>query len=324
MREGKVSQAVLDRSILRVIKNKRSLVELGGEIGRDASILNIEKKHFASIDTRTVCVKSLCQLDSMFVHIVNHIACAGSFAEAVIISILFPKNGEENYLKEIMETIERQCLKHNMQIMGGHTSVSSDISVPIVTLTGIGTKSVIDCVPKAKADQDIVITKWIALEGTAYAAIKYKDMLKNKLPNYLIEAAEHFYEFTVTSREALYSYEAEASVVHDAGEGGIFAALWEFAQASNVGIVVDIKKIPIRQETVEICEQLKINPYELLSTGALIIAAENGEKLCRQLMDKGICAVNVGRTTDDNDRIILNDDEVRHLTPASQDYIYKI
>ena len=42
--------------------------------------------------------------------------------------------------------------------------------------------------------------------------------------------------------------------MHDVTEGGIFGALWEMAEASGVGLEIDLKKIPIRQETVEVCE----------------------------------------------------------------------
>ena len=42
--------------------------------------------------------------------------------------------------------------------------------------------------------------------------------------------------------------------MHDVTTGGIFGALWELAEASGVGLEIELKKIPIRQETVEICE----------------------------------------------------------------------
>jgi hydrogenase expression/formation protein HypE len=37
------------------------------------------------------------------------------------------------------------------------------------------------------------------------------------------------------------------------------------AEASGVGLEIDLKKIPVRQETIEICEFFGINPYELIS-----------------------------------------------------------
>ena len=58
------------------------------------------------------------------------------------------------------------------------------------------------------------------------------------------------------------------SAMHDVTEGGVFGALWEMAEASGVGLEIDLKKIPIRQETIEICEFFNLNPYQLISSGS--------------------------------------------------------
>ena len=47
-------------------------------------------------------------------------------------------------------------------------------------------------------------------------------------------------------------------------------------QCSGVGLEIDLKKIPIRQETIEICEFFDLNPYKLLSGGSLLLAAADG------------------------------------------------
>lgn len=42
--------------------------------------------------------------------------------------------------------------------------------------------------------------------------------------------------------------------MQDLSEGGIFGALWEMADGAGIGLDVALKRIPIQQETVEICE----------------------------------------------------------------------
>lgn len=69
------------------------------------------------------------------------------------------------------------------------------------------------------------------------------------------------------------------SAMHDVTEGGIFGALWEMAEASGVGLCVDLKKIPIRQETIEICEFFNLNPYQLISSGSMLIGTDHGSQL---------------------------------------------
>ena len=53
----------------------------------------------------------------------------------------------------------------------------------------------------------------------------------------------------------------------DLSEGGIFGALWEMADGAGIGLDVALKRIPIQQETVEICEFFGVNPYQMLSDG---------------------------------------------------------
>ena len=85
-----------------------------------------------------------------------------------------------------------------------------------------------------------------------------------------------------------------------------------------------MKKIPVRQETIEICEFYDLNPYEFLSGGALLMVTENGDALVEALMQEGISAAVIGMTTGGNDKIIRNQDETRYLEPTVPDEIWKI
>ena len=77
-------------------------------------------------------------------------------------------------------------------------------------------------------------------------------------------------------------------VMHDASEGGIFASLWELAERAGVGLSIDMKKLPLRQETVEVCEFSGVNPYELLSGGCLVMTTFDGPGLVAALEAEGI------------------------------------
>jgi hydrogenase maturation factor len=114
------------------------------------------------------------------------------------------------------------------------------------------------------------------------------------------------------------------SSVHDVSSGGIFAALWEMAERAGTGLSVDLKKIPIRQETIEVCEYLEVNPYLLTSGGALLIACDNEEKIIAPLNEIGINAVAIGFLNDGNDRVIVNGDEKRFLELPQADEIHRI
>ena len=176
----------------------------------------------------------------------------------------------------------------------------------------------------AKPDGDIVVTKWIALEGTSIAAKEREEQLRRRFPAYLVEAAKGFDKYLSIIPEAAVAGKSGVWAMTDVTEGGIFGALWEMAESSGVGLEIDLKKLPIRQETVEICNLLDLNPYELISGGCLLIAAENGADLVRRLEEENIPATVVGRTTGGKDRIIRNGEEKRFLEPAKPDELYQI
>lgn len=83
------------------------------------------------------------------------------------------------------------------------------------------------------------------------------------------------------------------------------------AEASGIGLDIDLKKLPIRQDTIEISEFFDINPYKLLSGGSLIIVAADGTRVLRELEKTGQNAVIVGATTDSNDRVLISGEERR-------------
>ena len=165
----------------------------------------------------------------------------------------------------------------------------------------------------AGPDQDIVVSKWIGLEGTALLARQYGEKLRERFPRRMIDEAAAFDRYLSVASEAATAMKSGVCGMHDVSRGGIFAGLWEMAQEAGVGLEADLRKIPVRQETIEICEVLEENPYELPSGGCLIMTAENGGALVTALSREGIPAVMIGRTTAGNDRVLYNNGHKRYL-----------
>ena len=51
-----------------------------------------------------------------------------------------------------------------------------------------------------------------------------------------------------------YKDEYENCLLYTSGSGGIFAALWELLEASGLGMEIEMSRIAVQQETVEVCE----------------------------------------------------------------------
>lgn len=165
----------------------------------------------------------------------------------------------------------------------------------------------------AGADQDIVVSKWIGLEGTALLAKQYEEKLRERFPGRMIDEAAAFDRYLSVVPEAATAMKSGVCGLYAASRGGIFAGLWEMAEEAGVGLEADLRKIPVRQETIEICEVLGHNPYELLAGGCLIMTAENGNTLAAALMREGIPAALIGRTTMGNDRVLYNEGRKSYL-----------
>lgn len=323
MRQGKISENVLKRSVLKKIKTHRKEVVSGAGIGKDCAILAFgEEEAVLSVTPVTAPAAELSRYAIPMA--LNNVAVSGAEPVGVMLSILLPEETEEAELQRIMEQAEEVCSAWHVEIMGGHTEVTPAVTKPVMTVTGVGKKEAARAgFPQGiKANQEIVVSKWIGLEGTARLAKEHKEELCTRYPVRMIEEAAAYDKYLSVIPEAATAMKSGVCGMHDVSRGGIFGALWEMASGAGVGLEIDLKKLPVKQETIEICEFFELNPYELLSGGCLIMATEDGNGLVAALAREEIPAVIVGRTTEGNDRILYNEDEKRYLDMPKTDQIY--
>ena len=108
-----------------------------------------------------------------------------------------------------------------------------------------------------------------------------------------------------------------------AGEGGILKAIWDLTGACRVGAEFSLRRIPIKQETIEICERLQVNPYRLFSSGCLVFAADYGGRIAEALEERGIPAAVIGRVTEGIARKIQGE-ETGYLERPREDELVRI
>lgn len=325
MEIGKIPESVLKRSVFKQICHRRPEVLVTPGIGQDCAVFAADAEDAIVMSTDPI-TGTVSEIGTLAVHItVNDIASSGADPIGIMLSVILPEGAEERELKTMMRDVEAACASLNIEVMGGHTEVSCAVNQAIVTVTGVGRirKDQIRTVSNLKPSQELVMTKWAGLEGTAILAADKEKELRMRYPEDLIESAKQMLEHISVVKEAKIAREHGAVAMHDITEGGVFGALWEMAAASDVGLCVDLKKIPIRQETVEICEFFDLNPYMLISSGCMLIAADHGNELVEALEQAGVKATVIGRVTAGHDRVIINEDERRFLEPPKTDELYK-
>ncbi|MBE5865257.1 MAG: hydrogenase maturation factor [Lachnospiraceae bacterium] len=330
MKIGKVSENVFKRSVLQQLKTKREEVVVGAGLGEDCAIFSFEKAacelKMSNLSTITCVVEGVQPVEHLITDGVNRLVARGAEPVAVTLHAMLPVDSEEQVLKKTFADADKVCKQLGIQIAQASGKVSGVVNCPLVTVVSYGTaKSSTDyhTVKAAKPGQDIVVSRWIGLKGSAILACRYRDTIMERYPKWICDEAAGFEQYFGTMKEAAVAIKSGVCTVLNVSEGGILAALWELAEGAGVGLTIDLKKLPIRQETVEICNHLNVNPYELWSDGCLLMTAEDGQGLVNALAEEGVPAVIVGRITDSNDRLILNDDEVRYLDRPHADSLYE-
>lgn len=353
MKIGKVSESVLKRSVLRQIKTKRKEILNGAAVGEDCAIFSLYEEDLAgnpqtvakgqgyamascmqeaavavqaAVDEAKGGVGPTVTIGQLIQKCANNLAVSGATPIAAMITLLFPEGIEEADIKELMRQAETACGGLSIQIAGGQTTVSRAVNTSVAVVTGFGKikQGKQFTSGAAKPGQDIVLSKWIGLEGTAILARQNKEKILQRYPAYLVEEAAGFDRYLSVIPEAAVAIKSGVCAMHDASEGGIFGALWELAQSAGAGLSIDLKRLPLRQETVEVCECLNVNPYELMSAGCLVMTTEDGLGLAAALEKEHIPAAVVGKLTEGNDRILINNDEIRYMDRPRTDEIYKL
>lgn len=346
MKTGKVSQAILDRSVLRPLSGAGVLTKKGAAFGEDCGFVvytqetgseegwPVKSLPSDAVNTdQEMAYASVCgtvggvqdrTVEMLIGSVMNNLSTAGARTEYLTMNVLFPAAGEEKELKELAVRTGRWCRDHGMILVAGHTEVSDAVQRAVVSLTGWGHaaekegKMTVGLLP----DQDLVMTGWIGMAGTAILAKNREEELARRYPFSIIEGGKGLGEQILVQEAVREAAAFEVSAMHDVSQGGIFAALWEMAECAGVGLEVDLKRIPVRQETVEICEFFNRNPYQLYGQGALLLGTPRGEALVEHFHAVGIPAAVIGQTTSGNDRIIRNGEDVRFLDRPAQDELW--
>jgi hydrogenase maturation factor len=326
MKTGKLSEAMLSRSVLKQLHSRNDRVIAGPGIGMDVSAIRMETDEAPVFSVNPVTLSGVHAGKLAVCNVFNDLAAAGARPAGILNSILLPTSANETELRAIIKEMDEECAAAGAQILGGHTEVSRAVKEPLLTVTGVGTvkNDAFLTAKNVRPGMDIVVTKWIALEGTVILATEQEEKLRTRYSQPFLDKAKAYLSQLSVLPEAAVAARSGVSAMHNASQGGIFAALWEFSEASNVGLEIDLKKIPIRQETIEICEFFNINPYKLMSQGSMLMGSEDGNALVRALEAEGIPATVIGKATDSNDRVLVGEGERRFLETAQTDELINL
>lgn len=304
LKVGKLPNQLLAKLLARV-KITDEQVILGPNIGEDAAVIRLGSSLLVAKTDPITFATDLVGWYAVHVN-ANDIATRGVKPRWFLATILLPEAATAQLAEAILDQILSACNSLDISLVGGHTEVSLDFSRPVVAgcMFGEAMDSSIIATSGARPGDDIVLTKGVAIEGTAILARDARKQLESAgvMPEVLSKAANYLFSpgISVVKEALLASRHANIHCMHDPTEGGVSAGLWEIGLAARAGILVDKDRIPILPECQVICNQLGLDPLGLLASGALLITLSPSDtpRLLGTLVAEGIEASVIGKVVE--------------------------
>jgi len=270
-------------------------------IGRDACVLSFGDRYLvAKTDPVTFASDEIgwyaVQVNA------NDIASMGGIPRWFLAALLLPE-GRTNLrmVEKIFDQISRACQDLGIVLCGGHTEITLGLERPIVVgqMLGEAEPGLLPAPERILPGDEILLTKGIAIEGTALIA-REKKGLEKKLGGGRLRKCRAFLKtpgIGVVREARVAMRSGEVHAMHDPTEGGLATGLLEWARAAEVGLLVEREKIPVLPETEILCRELSLDPLGLIASGALLIAAPPPEaaKIKKALRREGIPVEAIGR-----------------------------
>lgn len=342
MRIGKLTDEQLESLVLSRLPQLSSNTLSGAGIGADCAWLKTgENLLVTSSDPITAGGK---ESGTLAIHVsCNDIAACGVKPTGILIVIIAPPSATEEEIVSIVDQASREAKKLGVDIVGGHTEVSDCVNRFVVISTAFGVVEKGSAVPLGHAmpGDKLIITKSAAIEGSFIAANEHSDRLEGKIPAEFIEEAKTYNELISVVKEGtvlgpLASDTCElredgfmrscVNLMHDVTEGGVEGAAFEMADFSKTGVTLDQRLVPFTDCSKAICEALELDPFRLISSGALMIASREADKVIDALAAVGIKATVIGEFTEKSEgaKTIGLDGVARPMPAPSADEIYKL
>ena len=165
--------------------------------------------------------------------------------------------------------------------------------------------------------KDIVIKGYSGSRGAAFLASSNMDKLKARFrPDYLERELDAL-ETDIKTREEIQTAEHADKESASEHPEGILRGLYDLAVQMRCGMRIELKKIPVRQFTVEICELCGANPYRIPSDSVIELCGSGdgsaGERRVQELSERNIIAACIGCTTDGLDKVITDKTNTEYI-----------
>jgi hydrogenase maturation factor len=263
----------------------------------------------------------------------NDVATLGARPLWFLATLMLPEKGTSlSMVRNIFRDTLRACKELGVTLCGGHTEITRGLERPILVgqMLGEVSKSKLVRKERQRPGDLVLLTRGIAIEGTAILAKEEGATLARKLPRKTLRQAQRLLfhpGISVVQEAMLAQRHGEIHAMHDPTEGGLASGLYELAKAGGVGLRVWKDKVPVLEVTRTFSEILGFDPFALIASGALLVvaSANSAPDLLRAYVRHGVKAAIIGevRKAGEGIRVVENGRQ-RPLRVPARDEIARL
>ncbi|CAN5709317.1 AIR synthase family protein [soil metagenome] len=298
---GKLPGPLLQRLLARFVRTDPSVL-IGPEVGADAAAIEIQGSVvILKTDPITFPTPDIARY---LVNVnANDVVCMGGTPRWLLVTTLLPDEGPTvEEVEELFRQLAGVCGELNIALVGGHTEITESVNRPIMVgmMVGEATRESLLDLRRSRHGDKLLLCNTVAVEGTAILASEAPPELLTGIPQPLLDRARRLTNdpgiSVVAAAQALVRSDATIRGLHDPTEGGIATAIWEIASVNGCDIELSTD-IPIREETVAICDALGLDPLGLIASGALlaVVSSESSSSAIDHLQSEGVEVAEIGR-----------------------------
>lgn len=318
---GKIHRQFFERVIFpRLGKENRSIL-VGPRHGVDVGIVRVGDGKVMAITTDPFFVVPQYgwkRAAWFAVHILaSDLATSGILPQFMSIDLNLPPSMRPEELEELWGTVHEECRRLGIAVVTGHTGRYEGCNYPMVggcTMIGFGPEDRYVTVGMSKPGDSVIVTKGAAIEATGLMAVTFPKRVAEAYGAAFSKKAEEIFWQMSTVKDALTAASVGVrgngvTAMHDATECGVFGGLYEMAHAAEVGMEIDVERIPVPEEVSKICELFKMDPYTSISEGTLLLTCvpQKVKAVLKTLRDEGIVAARIGECTHAKEVVLFRD-----------------
>ncbi len=329
---GKLPPRLLSELLAELPERAKRLL-MGPGIGEDAAVVSFGATSLIAKADPVTFATDLIGWYAVHVN-ANDIAATGATPKWFMPTVLLPEGTPPDTVQSIFRQVQEAAESIGVGLIGGHTEITDGVQRPIISGAMLGEAPASRTVSTsgAKPGDSIILTKGIAIEGTSLLAREFRQQaLVAGIPESVLETAANFlFEPGISViRDASIATEAGAvTAMHDPTEGGLASALAEVSKASGNGLTIDEAAVPIFEECQTLCDSLDVDPWGLISSGALLITCvpESASAIVESLESEEIPAAVIGEMTGRREPALIRrpDSSLKPLPVFQRDEIARI